>query len=412
MAGGPQNLYNLFSQFSADSYCILTSYQMMQRGRATGKWLAGKYFFYDHAGTIEKTRALLSSSPGRSRVAAAYESLLLLAERLPRIGKDLLLTIIHAFYLILGIFMILRAGILIVRQRNIKLIVGISDIGPALISTYLISRYTGVPYVLYFFDIYLGNNRLLINDLFARFFEPLMFRNASLVIVTNEATEKLCRKRYGNAFRCAIIHNSVFPEEYEARRTPYDPREPHSILFTGDVYWAQEQSLTNIIQAVMGLKDLRIRLDLYLPHGSPAFETIKRLIATNPNMRLSSALQSQMPAIQSMATVLFLPLSWRTKSPEVIATATPGKLVDYLAAGRPILIHAPPYAYVCQYAKENQFALVVDKEDITKLQEAVRKLVLDVSYSRMLVENASHVFYRNHDARANARKLAGILESL
>jgi glycosyltransferase involved in cell wall biosynthesis len=407
MAGGPQNLYSLFSQFPADSYCVLTSYHAIQRAQSTGKWLAGKYFFYDHAGNIDKNRASPSSTRGWSPVATAHESLLLLAGRLPRIGRELLLTVIHAVYLILGIFMILRAGILIVRQRNIQCIVGISDIGPALISTYLISRWTGVPYVLYFFDIYLGNNRLLVNDLFAKFFEPRMFRNASLVIVTNEGTEKFYRRRYGDTFRCAVIHNSVFPETYESKRTPYDPREPYSIVFTGHVYWAQERSLVNLIRA-MNHFDLPVRVDLYAPVAS---ELLRRCVANCTNVQLTSAPLSEMPDVQCRATILFLPLSWHTGRPEVIATATPGKLADYLASGRPVLIHAPPYAYLGEYARKEGFALVVDEEDTQKLRESVRRLVSDVQYSRQLIENAKRTL-KNHDAAVNARRLASILNSL
>lgn len=409
MTGGPQNLYNLLSQFSADSYCILTNYRAIQKGKASGKWLAGEYFFYDHTGATGSSRASLSSGRDRSALVTAYESLIQIAGRLPHILKEMLLAVFHAIFMLLSVFMILRTGIRTVRHRNIQCIMGISDIGPAPISALLLSRFTGVPFVLYLFDIYVGNNLLPINDLIARIFEPLMFRTASLVIVTNKDTERFYRKRYGDTFRCTVIENSVFPETYEAKRTPYFPREPYSIVFTGHVYWAQERSLVNFIRAVGNFHELPVRLDLYVPVAS---ETLRRLVANYANVRLTAAPQSEMPDVQCRATILFLPLSWHTRSPDIIATATPGKLVDYLAAGRPILIHAPPYAHVAQYAKANQFALVVDEEDPSKLQAAIKKLALDVSYSRRLIENASRALYNNHDAHISAKKLAQMLDSL
>jgi glycosyltransferase involved in cell wall biosynthesis len=410
MGGGPQNLYNLLSQFSTDSYCILTSYEAIQRGRPTGKWLDGEYLFYDHMGPAERSPVSPSRDSRRTPFAKGYESLHLLATKLPGPCGTLLETVIHAVYLLLSMFMIVWTGIRIVRKRNIRSIMGVSDIGPALISTYLISRCTGVPYALYLFDIYLGNNLQPVNELLARIFEARLFRTASLVIVTNEGAERFYRRRYGNTFKCAVIQNSVFPDDYETKRTPYTPREPYSVLFTGHVYWPQERSLMNLMQAIGDLSNSRVQLDLYVPNLSTTSETLKRFVACHPYIHLSSAAPSQMPSIQCSATILFLPLSWYTRSPEVIATATPGKLADYLASGRPILIHAPPYAYVSEYAKKNHLALVVDEESPTKLQDAIKKLIVDVQYSRRLIENALQILYRNHDARTNAKELARILE--
>jgi glycosyltransferase involved in cell wall biosynthesis len=334
---------------------------------------------------------------------------LVFIRKMPSPLARLVKTILYALYLFLNIFTILRTGVQIVRHREIRCIIGISDFGPALISAYLISRCTRVPYVLYFFDIYLGNNLLLVNELLAKMFEPRMFRSASMVIVTNEGTERFYRKRYGDGFKCAVIQNSVFPESYESKRTPYIPVEPYTIVFTGNVYWAQQRSLVNLIRAMDGLDDLHARLHLYVPIGH---ETLRQFVAGRANVHLTSAAQSEMPDVQCNATILFLPLSWHTRSPEVIATATPGKLADYMASGRPILIHAPRHAYVNEYARQHGFALSVDEENIEKLDQAVRKLICDIQYSRRLIENAKKTLYENHDATVNAQKLASILESL
>jgi hypothetical protein len=165
----------------------------------------------------------------------------------------------------------------------------------------------------------------------------------------------------------------------------------------------------NLISAMRELEDIPVRLHLYVPNAD---EELKRIATTRKNVRVAAAPQSEMPDIQCGATILFLPLSWHTRSPGVIATATPGKLADYLASGRPMLIHAPPYAYINEYARREQFAQLVDEERIDKLSGAVRKLIFDVQYSRRLIENAKRTLYKNHDATANAQRLANILESL
>lgn len=407
MAGGPQNLYNLFSQFSADSYCILTSYDAIQNSSSFGRWLAGEYFFYDRAGTIEKPQASALPSRGKTPPETG-KTWIKRATRLPPIVKRPLSAVYQTAYLLLSIAMIVRMGVRVVRHRKIESIMGVSDTGPALISTYLIARCTGLPYVLYLFDIYLGNKLPPIHDLLARVLEPLMFRNASFVIVTNEGTERFYRKRYAGAVRCAVIHNSVFPKTYEPRNIPYQPKEPYSMVFTGQVYWAQERSLLNFLRAMKDF-EVPVHVDLYVPIAP---EALKRFVSDCANVRLTAAPQSEMPGVQCGATILFLPLSWHTGRPEVIATATPGKLADYLASGRPILIHAPPYAYVNEYARQEGFALIVDEENIQKLQDSVKKLTVDVQYSRELIENAKRTLRKNHDVAVNARKLANLLDSL
>jgi glycosyltransferase involved in cell wall biosynthesis len=133
-----------------------------------------------------------------------------------------------------------------------------------------------------------------------------MFRAASMVIVTNEGTERFYRKRYGNAFKCTVVRNSVFPKSYESKRTPYNPTEPYTVVFTGHVYWPQERSLLNLIAALNKLRDLPLRVELYAPKAD---ETFKRTVATCENVHLTAAPQSEMPDIQCSATILFLPLT-------------------------------------------------------------------------------------------------------
>ena len=118
---------------------------------------------------------------------------------------------------------------------------------------------------------------------------------------------------------------------------------------------------------------------------------------------------SEMPRIQSQADILFLPLSWHTKSPEIINTATPGKLTEYLIGGRPILIHAPKESYLVEYAKENDFALVVDEENVDQLANAIRRLLTDQELSNRLIRNAQATFLKNHDITKTVEKFKTLL---
>jgi hypothetical protein len=80
--------------------------------------------------------------------------------------------------------------------------------------------------------------------------------------------------------------------------------------------------------------------------------------------------RSESRVAQRAAGVLFLPLAFNAKR-EVVSTASPSKMPEYLAAERPILVHAPPFSYVVRYAREHQFAEVVDAADEDAIAHAI-----------------------------------------
>lgn len=403
--GGPLNLHNMLSQLPADSYCILTRHKTMRLDPSRPK-LQGKCYFCDRQeNKAELQRSVSSRAQHRDTPLSAN----VVHRNAPPFLKVGIRQARQAAHDLLTIVQMIRVGLRVAKEEQIEKLVGVSDEGPALVATFLISLIAGVPYALYLFDIYLGNNLSLVEYALAKIFEPLLFKHASVIIVTNEGTEQFYRSRYGDRFHSLVLPNSVFPEQYERYRSTYNPREPFNVVFTGYVYWPQERALMNLIKSLEYMKDLRIILSFYVPNIP---ESIKLLIANNRNVQVISPVQSEMPVIQCNATILFLPLSWHSKSPQVIATATPGKLTDYMAAGRPILIHAPPYAYVTQYAKQNELAHTVDQEDPAKLARAIRELATDVSYSHRLIANALRTYYRYHDARVTARRFAEVIASI
>lgn len=302
-----------------------------------------------------------------------------------------------------------RDGQCIIRQERVDLLVGVSDYGFALLLTFALSNLRRLPYGLYFFDLYREPPYPRPWNMFSHFFEPFLIRHAACIMVTNAGTERYYRDRYGKELPITVIHNVTERLPYDRLRTAYRPRPPYTILCTGHSYWPQERSIRNLARAVTTMFEPDIRLVLYAPTAPVG---LRREFAGNPRVTFTAAAQSEMPAVQCRADVLVLALSWDTPSREIIATATPGKLTDYLIAGRPILIHAPPYAYVTRYAHERGFAHVVDEESIPQLQEGMRKLLTDLPYARQLVANALKTFSVNHDADANARRFAEIINGL
>ena len=72
---------------------------------------------------------------------------------------------------------------------------------------------------------------------------------------------------------------------------------------------------------------------------------------------------------------LFLGLSFDSPHPEVIATATPARLPEYMASGRPLLVHSPAGSHAAEYARSEDFAEAVDQPDEQLLGQALRRLI-------------------------------------
>jgi len=398
MSGASQNIYNLLRNLPKDSYCILTSFYNIDNIAAkTNTWLKGKYIFYDKISASDLLRT-------QSEITKEHPSRLILNKLKYLVKRIWFLGALGGTF-IMGsqIIMIIRAGIKTIKKEKIKIMIGFSDYGPAIISTYFLNKITKKPYYIFLFDIYKDNfYPVFPASILAKIFEPKILKNAEKIIVTNEGTLNFYAKEYGEKIRkkIIIIHNSTFSEHYLNLYNDYDPKSPYTILYTGSIYWPQIRSLKNLIKAIEEINDIDINLKIYCPNPKDYLKKIG--ITESKKVKILIASPQKMPEIQTQADILFLPLSWHTKSQKIINTATPGKLADYLISNRPILIHAPSSTFLTQYAKKNNFAYVADEENIEKLKSAIKTLLFDKAFTKQIIENAKSTFFKNHDANKNA----------
>lgn len=292
-------------------------------------------------------------------------------------------------------------GLRVVRNENMDVLLGVGDREYTLILTFVLSLLSRKPYSVYLLDIYRWNYLGPVQNMFAHMCEPILFRYARSIFVMGDGHRLLYERKYGNRFTYTVIRNCTGTDSQVTTVRKSVP--PYRIVYTGNIYWAQEGSVRNLIKAISLLSDLDIRIDVY---SSRIPEKLKNEFANNPHIAFKSAPHEEMAAIQAAADILFLPLAWDNRSREVIEMATPGKTAEYLVSGRPILVHAPPYAFLSIYAREKGFAEVVDEENIEKLRDAVRKLLTDENYVAKLVLNAKALSASEYNVETNAKKFA------
>ena len=179
------------------------------------------------------------------------------------------------------------------------------------------------------------------------------------------------------------------------------------VVFTGSVYYAQRDAVQRMCDVVNGTPSGSVRFDIYTPTPKSALYLRG---AESPNVHVSHCSRELIPAIQSAADVLFLPLSFQSRSPDVVRTALPAKYVEYLASGVPILVHAPAWSWAARLACEQGFALVAHEEDERALRSSLDRIIRDRPLREMLAARA-YATVRKHDRESVCRELLDALET-
>lgn len=265
---------------------------------------------------------------------------------------------------------------------------------------------TRIPMSVYFFDMFDLGQKKNLKDRLLSVIERIVIRLSSNVFVMSEPLDEHYRHKYG--VDPVLLPHPVDLNSYTlpevGRPAIVNKRDlPLKIVFTGMIYESQLDSILNLVNVVNELPDVEFHI------YTPITEEKRRWMGiSGANVVFHGPVShTEIPGILQGADILFLPMAFdyvyphmidetpadklleqRVAGKEIIRTASPSKLPEYLAAGRPILIHAPEYSYVAWYGKNRQCAEVVDSPDLQKLRDAVLRLQNDKSRCDCLVANA------------------------
>ncbi|MCA1594054.1 MAG: glycosyltransferase [Acidobacteria bacterium] len=253
-------------------------------------------------------------------------------------------------------------------------------------ATCLASWQVGVPFYAYIFDHY--SKREWVEPVaraWAKRLEPWLLRRAAGVIVPNEILRDDLFEDYG--VKATVIHNSCDIAAYESSppERSADNKDGVSIVYTGDVYEAHFDAFVNLLEAIRKIGRPDIKLHLYTARP---VEFLENYDIQGPVVRHPHHQPSEMPGIQQRADVLFLPLAFDSPYPDLVRTSATTKLGEYLAARRPILVHAPPDSFISWYFRRHQCGQVVDRNDPAELARALELLLSDAGLRERLSERA------------------------
>jgi glycosyltransferase involved in cell wall biosynthesis len=276
----------------------------------------------------------------------------------------------------------------IIRREGCAAIVACTGDVMHLPAGYLASRATGVPFFAYVFDHYSYREwHDPVAAFWARRFEPLVMKGAAGVIAPNEILRDDLRERFG--VEAVVIHNSFDISPYETgRRDDANSRSTSgevNIVFTGAVYEPHFGAFRNLMIALQKLRRPGVRLHLYTNQQD---ETLERENVRGPIVRHPQQSMTEMPRVQMEADILFLPFAFDSPYPDLVRTSATTKLGEYLAARRPVLVHAPRDSFVSWYFRKYECGVVVDEDDPARLAEGIELILGDAQLCQRLIANA------------------------
>ena len=284
----------------------------------------------------------------------------------------------------------------ILREVPVDLIIGCTASPLDLPAAYFASKRLKIPFVAYLFDDPVYQWEPGIYRRLARTWEPIWGRGASALIVPNEILAKDLRSRLPKA-NIFIVRNPVDPAAFgdstsagaEQSNSPRFAKDRvWRVLYTGSVYSAQASAFKNLNNALNRLNG-RFLLDVYTAQPPAALKEnglCGPYVHHHPHVPQSTSL-----SLQKNADILFLPLAFNSAIPEVILSSAPAKLGEYLAAGRPILAHAPSGSFVAELLRNADAGVIVDTPDPVRLAAALVDISNSSSLRKCLVRNAGNL---------------------
>ncbi len=280
----------------------------------------------------------------------------------------------------------------IIKREKVKIIYSTSPPEVPHLIALALHITTGLPWVADFRDgwIFEPTKISLLNNTYRHTLESLMERlvikYAEHIITTSPLSREYFLKQYSflKEKQVSVIYNGYDPQDYTLEAFSKDKRASEFMLVhTGNFSYSHlEIDIRSFIKAIERLSDdipefanhCRIML---LGNLSPdEQEWIKETHISELFTYLGSQNRSQVLKYQAQAQVLFLIL------PKSKTGTIQSKLLEYIAAGRPILAMIPE-GVSAEIIRKYKCGLVVEPDDVDGIVKALKKLYEDYQQNKL-----------------------------
>ena len=292
----------------------------------------------------------------------------------------------------LWVFQIVFKGLRAIKKHKCKSIILLLLDDRYILSGYIISLISRLPLIFYIQDLYADaktKDDSILNRKFANWLEKRVINKAKYHITNIPSMVGYYRKI--QCIEMKLVLNcyppDVMPKKYN-HLLNNNHRSEFIIGFCGAVYWHNVDNLKTLCLAASKISNSRLAI-----FGSQSTDYLEKLGITGLNIsREYYPNPIDLQEALSNCNVLYLPFSFDAK----LATYAkycwfPTKLLNYLASGRPIIVHCPSKSYLSKYFVSNGAAKVVNGASTSELLKALILLKEDKDYAQQIIQYSHRV---------------------
>jgi glycosyltransferase involved in cell wall biosynthesis len=269
------------------------------------------------------------------------------------------------------------------------------------VAAFLAARRLRLPFYAHMHDLWQENMPDGQAAHFAAAWEPVILQQATRVLCMTEAMQKHYEKKYG--IQTELLPHSIPEQNYlRAPRAIVPPRMAKpTVLFVGAVSPAMNLDALRVLAAASEFLPPEYEL---LFCTATDLSDLQRLGIRSSRLRVTYVSRAEVQRLQSEAHVLVAPLSYKDCSLDEVRTVFSTKLLEYLIAGRPIVVFAPADSHHAVSARQHGWGYVVTEDSPAALATALVQVATDEHLAAELVRKAFQEA-RSRDARYHAERL-------
>lgn len=262
---------------------------------------------------------------------------------------------------------------------------------PRLPAATLAARLAKVPLVILVWDFWRYMEVIDTHRRIAEILEPVVFKAATRIVVPNELLADSIARIDG--VRPSIVRLPVDDVALRRDVTAAPVRrddDDFRVVFTGVVYLSMTDPYLRLLRALEepGLEDASFHF-----YGRQTREALEPYGFRGKIKYHGFLAPPEIYDAQRRAGALFLPLGFESTEigdhNNLVYSSSTTKLADYLASGRPVIVHTPPGAFPAWYVRRHECGLVVDTPDSKVLAQAVRTLMDNPELAARLGRNGA-----------------------
>jgi len=260
----------------------------------------------------------------------------------------------------------------IIRRDKCRVLVGVFPDIQYLTIAYFAHRLSGIPLVIYQHDLIVENRYGGYLGMLACWIQPRVFRSASTLWTISDGLSKYLKEKYSvSAHSLPHCYNEDLPETGDFNDKKQE--SGYSVCFAGSVGAINAAALKRVAIAAGTFEDVKIRVT-----GHPDSSVLKRVGV--PVSRIETFFMVDRAAFLTFIAgqdILLSCLSWPDESSvgkEELMTVFPTKIPEYLASGKPILVHCPGDYFLAKFMRAHDCAWVITERSEDALISALKDI--------------------------------------